>query len=96
LHAGRPSIRSGKPSDAQGKPALRNGSCARYLLLGLFEVVALCSAREACGLTFASLGDVAFGEFGAFAEEKLLHLLFHDFLRAWIERVEAELVHHHF
>jgi hypothetical protein len=66
----------------------------RYLLLGLFEAFAFCVSGtccdgqggevnhrdKTCALTFASLRDVAFGEFGAFAEEKLFHLLFHDFL----------------
>jgi hypothetical protein len=31
-------------------------------------------------LAFGFGGYVAFGELGAFAEEKLLHLFFHDFL----------------
>jgi len=31
-------------------------------------------------LAFRFGGYVAFGELGAFAEEELLHLLFHDFL----------------
>ena len=31
-------------------------------------------------LAFGFGGYVAFGELGAFAEEELLHLLFHDFL----------------
>ena len=31
-------------------------------------------------LAFSFGGYVAFGELGAFAEEELLHLLFHDFL----------------
>jgi hypothetical protein len=47
-------------------------------------------------LPFASLRDVTFGEFGAFAEEKLFHLLFHDFLRIGIEGIQAVLVHDHF
>jgi hypothetical protein len=77
----------------------------RWLLLGLFEALPLASvehpARQTrevrpARLAFASLGDVAFGEFGAFAEEKLLHLLFHDFLRIGIEGIQAVLVHDHF
>src|SRR5712671_2350189 len=47
-------------------------------------------------LAFGFGGYVAFGELGAFAEEELLHLFFHDFLRVGIERVEAIFVHHHF
>ena len=84
----------GKVKRAGGTPALRNGSCAFYLLLALFD--GLPFAQLGAGLTFASLGDVAFGEFGAFAEEKLLHLLFHDFLRIGIEGIQAVLVHDHF
>jgi hypothetical protein len=41
-------------------------------------------------------GYVAFGELSAFAEEELLHLLFHDFLGAGIEGIEAVFVHYHF
>jgi len=47
-------------------------------------------------LAFGFGGDVAFGEFGAFAEEELLHLFFHDFLGIGIERIEAVFVHQHF
>jgi hypothetical protein len=47
-------------------------------------------------LAFGFGGYVAFGELGAFAEEELLHLLFHDFLRAGIEGIEAVFVHDHF
>jgi hypothetical protein len=36
-------------------------------------------------LAFGFGGYVAFGELGAFAEEELFHLFFHDFLRAGIE-----------
>src|SRR5579859_1405242 len=41
-------------------------------------------------------GYVAFGELGAFAKEKLLHLFFHDFLGAGIQGIQAVLVHDHF
>jgi hypothetical protein len=44
---------------------------------------------------FGFLRDVPFGEARAFAEEELLHLLFHDFLRVGIERVQAVFVHDH-
>src|SRR5712675_2272937 len=47
-------------------------------------------------LAFGFGGYVAFGELGAFTEEELFHLLFHDFLRIGIERIEAIFVHHHF
>jgi len=47
-------------------------------------------------LAFSFGGYVAFRELGAFAEEELLHLFFHNFLGIGIERVEAIFVHHHF
>jgi len=53
-------------------------------------------ARTAVGSAFGFGGYVAFGEAGAFAEEELLHLLFHDFLRVGIEGIEAIFVHNHF
>jgi len=52
-------------------------------------------ARTAVGSAFCFGGYVAFGEAGAFAEEELLHLLFHDFLRVGIEGIEAVFVHDH-
>jgi hypothetical protein len=39
---------------------------------------------------------VAFREFRALAKEKLFQLLFHDFLRIGVERVQPVLVHDHF
>src|ERR1700690_171432 len=37
----------------------------------------------------------AFGRLRAVAEEKLLHLLFHDFLRVGVHGIEAEFVEQH-
>ncbi len=39
--------------------------------------------------------DEAFGRFRAVAEEKLLHLLFHYFLRVGVHRVQTEFVEQH-
>ena len=46
-------------------------------------------------LAFRFRRDVSFGQFRSFAEEKLLHLFFHDFLRIGIERIQPVLVHDH-
>src|SRR5271154_1071482 len=53
-------------------------------------------SKQAGGLGFGLRRDVAFWQFGAFAEKELLHLFFHDFLRARVERIQPKLVHHHF
>ena len=66
------------------------------MLPGLFEVLPSAKQLRLARLTFASLRDVPFGEFGAFAEEKLFHLLFHDFLRIGVEGIQAVLIHDHF
>jgi len=51
----------------------------RYKGIGFAEM-GRSSAAPLLNLAFGFGGYVAFGELGAFAEEELLHLLFHDFL----------------
>jgi len=46
-------------------------------------------------LAFGFGWDVAFGELGAFAEEELFHLFFHDFLGVGVQRIQAVFVHDH-
>src|SRR5271154_3793588 len=53
-------------------------------------------SKQAGGLGFGLRRDVAFWQFGAFAEEELFHLFFNYFLRARVERIQPKLVHHHF
>src|SRR5580704_8674601 len=50
-------------------------------------------AREK--LTLGFLRHETFGELGAFAEEKLVQLLFHDFQRLRIEGIQTVLIHDH-
>ncbi len=42
-------------------------------------------SKQAGGLGFGLRRDVAFWQFGAFAEEELFHLFFNYFLRARVE-----------
>src|SRR6266849_5515026 len=46
-------------------------------------------------LTFSFGRNVSLRQLSAFAKEKLLHLLFHDFLRVGIEGVQPVFVHDH-
>jgi hypothetical protein len=66
------------------KPQVQRADLSyRYYHIAFLAVCVSAAAGrtpEGIGLAFGFGGYVAFGELGAFAEEELLHLLFHDFL----------------